>query len=95
VSVYRRILRGADCTHRHWVALEEEKCTGERFHTLRKFCNERGLLLSRHGHAVNRNGRFFQVFMFADGEHAEIFRNQFGGERMLPSERSKGARCTP
>jgi hypothetical protein len=35
VSVYRRILRGADSTHPHWVALEEEKCIGENFHALR------------------------------------------------------------
>jgi hypothetical protein len=92
VSVYRRILRGADGTHPHWVALEEENCIGESFHALRKFCGERGLSLSRHGHSVNRNGRFFQVFMFAEEEHAEIFREAFGGERMHRSERRKGTR---
>jgi hypothetical protein len=30
------------------------------------------------------------VFVFADGEHAEIFRKEFGGERMHPSERGNG-----
>jgi hypothetical protein len=49
VSVYRRILRGADATHTHWVALQEDKCVGESFQALRKFCGERGLSLSRHG----------------------------------------------
>jgi hypothetical protein len=92
VSVYRRILRGADHTHRHWVALEEEKCVGENFHALRAFCGERGLSLSRHGHSVNRDGHFFRVFMFAEEEHADVFREAFGGERMHPSERGKGAR---
>jgi hypothetical protein len=92
VSVYRRILRGADSSHPHWVALEEEKCTGENFHALRAFCNERGLSLSRHGHSAIRDGRFFQVFMFAEDAHAEAFREAFGGERMHPSERGKGAR---
>jgi hypothetical protein len=62
------------------------------FHALRKFCEERGLSLSRHGHSVNCDGRFFQVFMFAEEEHAEIFRSAFGGERMHTSERGKGAR---
>ena len=94
MSVYRRILRGADNTHPHWVALEEDKCVGEGFHALRRFCGERGLSLSRHGHSANRDGQFFQVFMFAEEEHAEIFREAFGGERMSPSERGKGARWT-
>jgi hypothetical protein len=30
--------------------------------------------------------------MFAEEEHAEIFREAFGGERMHPSEKGKGAR---
>jgi hypothetical protein len=47
------------------------------------------LSLSRHGHSVISDGRFFQVFMFAEEEHAEIFRAEFGGER---SEKGKGAR---
>ena len=34
-------------------------------------------------------GAFYQVFMFAKEEHAEIFRAQFGGERMHPSEKAK------
>jgi hypothetical protein len=30
--------------------------------------------------------------MFAEEEHAEIFREAFGGERMHPSEKGEGAR---
>ena len=90
MSVYRRVLRGADNTHRHWIALEEEKCTGENFHTLRNLCEERGLSLSRHGHSVMSENTFYQVFMFAVEEHAEVFRAQFGGARMHPSEKGKG-----
>lgn len=89
MSIYRRILRGADSSHPHWVALEEEKCLGENFHALTKFREERGLSLSRHGYSVNRNGRFFQVFMFAKEAHAGIFREAFGGDRMHPSERAR------
>ena len=43
-------------------------------------------------HSVVRDGALYQVFMFAEEEHAEIFRAEFGGERMHPSERGKGAR---
>jgi hypothetical protein len=92
MSVYRRILRGAEYTHRYWVALEEVKCVGTNYEKLRAFCDERGLSLSRHGHSVNRGGRFFQVFMFAEEQHADTFCKTFGGERMHPTERGKGAR---
>jgi hypothetical protein len=59
---------------------------------LRAFCDERGLSLSSHGHSVVSDGAFYQVFMFAEEEHAEIFREEFGGERMHPEEKGKGAR---
>lgn len=42
-------------------------------------------------HSVVREHEWYQVFMFAEEEHAEIFREAFGGERMHPSERGKGA----
>ena len=32
----------------------------------------------------------FQVFMFAVEDHAEIFRKEFDGERMHPSEKGRG-----
>jgi hypothetical protein len=92
MSVYRRILRGAEYTHAYWVALEEVKCLGENFHALRKFCDERGLSVSRHGHSVVSNGVLYQVFLFAEEKDADIFCKAFGGERMHPSERGKGAR---
>jgi hypothetical protein len=42
VSVYRRIVRGADATHTHWVALQEDKCVGESFHALRNSAGSAG-----------------------------------------------------
>jgi hypothetical protein len=56
------------------------------------FATRAGLSLSRHGPSIVCDGRFYQVFMFAEEDHAEMFCEQFGGERMLPSERGKGAR---
>jgi hypothetical protein len=35
---------------------------------------------------------WYQVFRFADEQHAETFMKEFGGERMHPSERGKGKR---
>jgi hypothetical protein len=60
--------------------------TGENFNTLRDFCDERGL--SKHGHSVTWEHEWYQVFMFAVEEHAEIFRKEFGGERMQPHNQS-------
>jgi hypothetical protein len=41
---------------------------------------------------VTREHERYQVFMFAEEEHAEAFRKEFGGERMHPPEKGKGAR---
>jgi hypothetical protein len=59
---------------------------------LRAFSDERGLSLSSYGHSVVSDGAFYQVFMFAEEAHAEIFREEFDGERMRPEEKGKGAR---
>jgi hypothetical protein len=90
MSVYRRILRAADQAYRFWVVLPEEMCVGQQFYTLRKFCEERGLSLSNHGHSVTWEHNFYQVFMFASEEHAETFCKEFDGERMHPSEKGTG-----
>ena len=73
MNTYRRILRAAEQSYPHWIALPEGKCIGENFHKLRDFCRDHQLSLSRHGHAVAHKHRYFQVFMFAEEEHAETF----------------------
>jgi hypothetical protein len=92
VNTYRRVLRAANQTFPHWVALPEERCVGENYYKIREFCRERELSLSRHGHSVTWHGQYFQVFMFAEEAHAEVFSKAFGGERMHPSEKGKGKR---
>jgi hypothetical protein len=89
-NTYRRILRGASISCPHWVVLPEEKCIGQHFGEFRTFCEERGLSLSRHGHTVVWEHNFYQVFMFATDEDAEIFCGAFEGERMHPSEKGRG-----
>ena len=90
MNTYRRILRAADRNCPHWVALPEDNCTGANFHKLRKFSDDRKLSMSRHGHSVVWQREYYQVFMFADEEHAKVFSDEFGGELMHPTERGKG-----
>jgi hypothetical protein len=90
MSVYRRILRAASNDYPHWIALPEDDCIGANLHKLRRFCEDRKLSLSRHGHSVVWRKEWYQVFMFAEATDAEVFRNEFGGEPMHPSERGKG-----
>jgi len=76
----------------YWVCLIEEKCTGPNYEKVQEFCRADGLTLSRNGHSVVWQKEWYQVFRFADEQHAEIFMKAFGGERMHPSERGKGKR---
>ena len=76
----------------YWVCLIEEKCTGPNYEKVQKFCRANGLTLSRNGHSVVWQKEWYQVFRFADEQHAETFMKEFGGERMHPSERGKGKR---
>jgi hypothetical protein len=89
MNIYRRILLGAELTHPYWVVLPEERCIGANFFALRDFCAERGLSLSRHGRTLPRREGYYQVFMFAEEAHAEIFSDAFNGERMRAAERPK------
>jgi hypothetical protein len=89
MNTFRRILRGAELTHPCWVVLPEGRCIGENFFALRDFCAERGLSLSRHGRSLQRREGYYQVFMFAEETHAEIFSDEFNGERMHAAERLK------
>jgi hypothetical protein len=76
----------------HDSGFQEENCVGAQYDQLRVFCRERGLSLSRHGHSVSWQEQYFQAFMFAEKQHAEVFSMEFGGERMHPSEKGKGKR---
>lgn len=89
MNTFWRILRGAEMTHPFWVVLPKERCIGENFYILRNFCDGRGLSLSRHGRSISRREGYYQVFMFAEEADADVFRNEFGGERMHAKERHK------
>jgi len=89
MNTYRRVLRGAESANPFWVVLPEESCVRQNFSILRDFCEQRGLSLSRHGRSMARSEGYYQVFMFADKAHADLFCKEFNGERMRVSERDK------
>ena len=71
----------------HQVALEERYCTGHNYYTLRFFCE--GMSLCSRGQCFARDGSYFNVFCFAEREHAEKFAAKFNGELMCPKTRPK------
>lgn len=62
----------------HQVALEARLSMGDRYYTVHFFCND--LSLCPRGHHFYRDGKDFNVYCFAEREHAELFRQRFGGE---------------
>jgi hypothetical protein len=87
-----RLERIAEGSFPYWICLPEEKCIGANFQKHREFCRAHGLTLSKHGHSIVWEKEWYQVFRFAEAEHAARFIKEFGGERMHPSERGKGKR---
>jgi hypothetical protein len=73
----------------HQVALPEPHATGARHEVIRVFCKD--LSLCPRGHAVHRDDQWWQVFCFAEQEHAEKFMQRFGGEKFDPRRRGKGS----
>jgi len=71
----------------HQVALPAYRCTGSNYVTIRLFCE--GLSLCDRGHSFYRDGADFNVFCFAERDHAGRFREQFGGEFIDPKDRPK------
>ncbi len=72
----------------HQVAIPEARAMGANPAIIRAFCKE--LSLCSRGHAVAREGEWWQVFCFADKEHAEKFMQHFGGEDFYPKQKWKG-----
>ena len=68
-----RFERSAEGSFPYWVCLIEEKCTGPNYEKVQEFCRANGLTLSRNGHSVVWQKEWYQVFRFADEQHAETF----------------------
>lgn len=80
----------------HQVALPSS-VTVREFEIIRAFVSS--LSVSPRGHSFFRDGLDYNVYCFADPEHAERFRARFGGEPMTPETRprwpSKEPRARP
>ena len=64
---------------------------GAELHMHRDYCRENCLRLSNHGGTVFHDGEFWCVLHFGSKEDAEKFMSEFGGERMDPRDKGKGA----
>ena len=71
----------------HQVALEARLSMGDRYYTVRFFCND--LSLCPRGHGFYREGKHFNVYCFAEREHAERFQARFGGTIYDPRTRPR------
>src|SRR5215831_18189758 len=69
------------------VALPARASRDGGYKTIREVCKD--LSLCRRGHSVFRD-EWFNVYCFAEREHAEKFMGRFGGEPFDPSSRGKG-----
>lgn len=76
---------------REWpfqVAVPGNQCAGDRIRIMSAFCID--LSLAPRTHTVRRDDIDYIVFCFADGAHAEKFRQRFNGETFDPACRGKG-----
>jgi hypothetical protein len=71
----------------HQVALPESQATGPGHKIIRTFCAD--LSLCGRGHAVYHEGRWWQVFCFAEKEHAQIFAQRFGSENSIQGKEGR------
>lgn len=69
------------------VALRASATYGDSYVTARLFCED--LSLSPRGQFFRRYDEDFNVWCFAELEHAERFRAKFGGEIIAPKDRPR------
>jgi hypothetical protein len=58
------------------------------YKAIQEFCV--GLSLCNRGHSVFHENQWWNVYCFAEPDHAEKFMRQFGGEKFDPKTRGKG-----
>jgi hypothetical protein len=77
----------------HQVAVPAKISLGENYNVVHSFCE--GLSLCSRGHSVvGPDNEWWNVFCFAEKEHAEKFKQRFGGEWFGPAKRGKGQSWT-
>lgn len=74
----------------HQVALPAEALFGGGYYTTHFYCEDLSLCpRKRHFH---RDRRDYVVFCFADATHAELFRERFDGELVVPQTEQRRVR---
>jgi hypothetical protein len=73
-----------DCPHQ--VALSVYCCTGGNYVAIHLFCDCERLAVPARA-SFYRDGTEMTVFCFGECEHAELFRERFGGEFLDPKDR--------
>lgn len=80
---------GIDRGWPHQVAIPERISKGENYKVVHGFCE--GMSLCPRGHSVvGPDNEWWNVFCFAEKEHAETFKQRFGGEWFDSAKRGKG-----
>ena len=74
----------------HQVAIPADRCTGRNWDLIREFC--KGLSLCPRGHFFYRDVIGFNVYCFADRQHADRFCTRFDGESIDSKDRPKWPR---
>jgi hypothetical protein len=70
----------------HQVALPNKQVAAQNA-AIKAFCA--GLSLCERGHTFVRDSLYFNVFCFADRDHALRFKKEFGGEMIAPKDRPR------
>jgi hypothetical protein len=63
--------------------------TRSNFNAIRNFSNDLSLCLR--GHAVFHDGKWFNVYCFAEPGDLDKFMQRFGGEKFDPKQRGRGS----
>ena len=71
------------------IALPASASQNGGYAAIHAFCKD--LTLCPRGHSVFRN-EWFNIYCFAEREHAEQFMARFGGQPFDPRDRGRGAR---
>lgn len=71
---------GIDFGWPHQIRIPWETCGGRNHDVIHGFCRDERLSLCPRGHSVSRDAEHYFVFCFAEREHAERFKERFGGE---------------
>jgi hypothetical protein len=91
--VYRKGELSPASVDRGWpyqVALPASTSLNGGYKAIHEFCKD--LSLCPRGHSVFRE-EWFNVYCFAEVEHAEKFSARFGGQPFDPTMRGSGAKC--